>query len=325
MASKRTRANKPEMIHCPYCGEDYSSTYKHCPFCDEEPAEDDYQTDEYDEAPRSRGGKRLVTNTRGGGYGGGTSPLKIIGTVVSLALIVAAVIIVFTIIRPLVAKGDVDGPADNTTPVESVTPTPDASPSETEPAGESTPPVAETPGDTIPEGQTATGFTLSKSEFTLSDKWPNPITLTVTFIPDGSAGKITWSSSDPEVVSVDENGKVSHGSKQGSATITATMAGGVTQTCLVHNSVTSGASSSSGSGSGASGALSLNRTDFTLEAGQAFQVKVSGTSSTPTWSIGNTAVATVSGDGTVKHVGKGQTTLTCTVDGKTLTCIVRCN
>lgn len=24
MASKRTRANKPEMIHCPYCGEDYS-------------------------------------------------------------------------------------------------------------------------------------------------------------------------------------------------------------------------------------------------------------------------------------------------------------
>ena len=75
MASKRTRANKPEMIHCPYCGEDYSSTYKHCPFCDEvEPAEDDYQTDEYDEAPRSRGGKRLVTNTRGGGYGGGGSP-----------------------------------------------------------------------------------------------------------------------------------------------------------------------------------------------------------------------------------------------------------
>ena len=112
MASKRTRANKPEMIHCPYCGEDYSSTYKHCPFCD------DCQTDEYDEAPRSRGGKRLVTNTRGGGYGGGSSPLKIIGTVVSLALIVAAVIIVITIIRPLVAKGDVDGPADNTTPVD---------------------------------------------------------------------------------------------------------------------------------------------------------------------------------------------------------------
>ena len=102
---------------------------------------------------------------------------------------------------------------------------------------------------------------------------------------------------------MDENGKVSHGSKQGSATITATMAGvapDLSGSQLRHL----GASSSSGSGSGASGALSLNRTDFTLEAGQAFQVKVSGTSSTPTWSIGNTAVATVSGDGTVKHVGR---------------------
>ena len=138
---------------------------------------------------------------------------------------------------------------------------------------------------------------------------------------------VTWTSSENNVVTVEGDGLTATLTAEslGSATITATMAGGVTQTCLVHNSVTSGASSSSGSGSGASGALSLNRTDFTLEAGQAFQVKVSGTSSTPTWSIGNTAVATVSGDGTVKHVGKGQTTLTCTVDGKTLTCIVRCN
>ena len=41
--------------------------------------------------------------------------------------------------------------------------------------------------------------------------------------------------------------------------------------------------------------------------------------------IRNTSVATVSGDGTVTHVGKGNTTLTCTVDGQTLTCIVRGN
>lgn len=33
--AKRVRSSQPEMIHCPYCGEDYSSTYKHCPFCDE--------------------------------------------------------------------------------------------------------------------------------------------------------------------------------------------------------------------------------------------------------------------------------------------------
>ena len=57
-----------------------------------------------------------MTNTRGGGYGGGTSPLKIIGTVVSLALIVAAVIIVHHHHPAPGSQGDVDGPADNTTP-----------------------------------------------------------------------------------------------------------------------------------------------------------------------------------------------------------------
>ena len=54
-------------------------------------------------------------------------------------------------------------------------------------------------------------------------------------------------------------------------------------------------------------------------------MKVSGTSSAPSWSIGDTSVATVSSDGTVTAVGEGNTTLTCTVDGQTLTCIVRCD
>lgn len=171
MASRRTYADRPEMVHCPYYGEGYSSTCKHCPFCDGvEPAEDDYQTDKYGEAPRSKNSKRLVTNTQGGGYGGDTSPLKVIGTVISLALIVVAIIIVFTIIRSLVAKGDVDGPAGSTTSVESMTPALDANPLEVEPAGKSMSSVAETPGDTTLEGQAVTGFALSKSKFTLNDK-----------------------------------------------------------------------------------------------------------------------------------------------------------
>lgn len=314
MASKRSRGNLPEMIHCEYCGEDYSSTYKHCPFCDEM----DPEADDYDEDAPARGGKRLVTNTRGGGYGAPPSPLKIIGIIISLALIVAAVIIVISIIKPLVSRGNVTGPSDSAPPVESVSPAPESD----APTDETAPADTEMPEDTIPADQTATSFTLDKTEFSFSDRWPDPITLSVTFVPAGSTGTISWSSSDPDVAAVDENGTVSHGTKKGSATITATMPGGVSQTCLVYNSVTS---SSSSSGSSGSSSLSLSRSDFTLSSGQSYQVKVSGTSSTPTWSIGNTAVATVSGDGTVKYVGKGQTTLTCTVDGQTLKCIVRCN
>ena len=81
MASRRNRDGRPKMIHCEYCGEDYASTYKHCPFCDEVPLEEeDYDSDE--ESPRRpRGGKRLVTNTRGGGYGRGPSPLRMVGII----------------------------------------------------------------------------------------------------------------------------------------------------------------------------------------------------------------------------------------------------
>lgn len=65
--AKRVRSSQPEMIHCPYCGEDYSSTYKHCPFCDEveQPVvEEDF--DESGEGSRSRGGKRLAHQHPGG-------------------------------------------------------------------------------------------------------------------------------------------------------------------------------------------------------------------------------------------------------------------
>lgn len=324
MASRRNKDDRPKMIHCEYCGEDYSSTYKHCPFCDETEHQDYDDQDEYeDSAPRSRGGKRLVTNTRGGGYGGSPSPLRIVGIVISLALIVAAVIIVVSIIMPLVSKGHAEPgssvPPESSAPVmESETPGPE----------DSTPPAAESPENTIPAEQTATGFTLNQTEFSFSDRYPDPITVQVTFVPAGSTGTITWTSSDPSIVSVDENGKVSHGTTRGSATITASMPGADDQTILVYNQVTSGTSSggTSTGGSASSGTLSLNTTDFTFSAlsNPSVQMKVNGTSSTPTWSIGNTAVATISASGVVKPVGHGTTTITCTVDGQTLTCIVRC-
>lgn len=317
MASKQTRDNRPTMIHCEYCGEDYASTYKHCPFCDEVPLdESDLEGDE-DSARRPRGGKRLVTNTRGGGYGRGPSPLRLVGIIISLAIIIAAIIIVISVVIPLVTKGNTGGdPAG----VESVLPTDSAQPS-------ADPSSSPDPVETIPADQTATDFSLSLTEFSLSNRYPDPVTLKVTFIPEGSTGNITWSSSDPDIVSVDDTGKVSPGSKTGNATITATMPGGVVHTCLVHNSVTTAATTTTGANTTTTttSSLSLNRTDFTLSRTYpSFQVKVSGTSSTPVWSIGNSAVATVSSNGTVTYVAKGQTTLTCSVDGKTLTCTVRC-
>ena len=63
---------------------------------------------------------------------------------------------------------------------------------------------------------------------------------------------------------------------------------------------------SAGSSGSSSGSLSLNREDFTIPVGSSFQLQVSGTSSTPVWAIGDTSVATISGDGTVTARGPGK-------------------
>ena len=357
MATKRTDGPRPRMIHCEYCGEDYASTYKHCPFCDEIDAGEEYY--EGEEEPRSQGGGRRLAdnrsgNSRGGGYGGGPSLLNILFIVISLALIIAAVMIVITIVRPLLGKGNSTTPTPTPPGIESpVPPTPDIVPtgvpggasSTGVPGGAASPtvdpnsgsggaatplptpatPAPSTPTPAQPAGNTATDFSLNKSEFTLSDQWPDPVTLKVTYTPSGSTGSVTWSSSHPDIVSVDANGTVSPGSKRGTVTITATLPSGVSHTCTVHNAVTGGSSGSGASGGSASSTSNptLNRSDFTLAPGESWKVEVSGNTGTPEWSIANPAVATVAQDGTVTYAGPGATTLTCTVDGKTLHCTVR--
>ena len=320
------------LIKCENCGEYYSATYKECPFCDD--FEDDYYQDDYQETPRRRsthGGRRLVTNKRGGGYGRGWDLGRILITVASIGMIVAAIWIVFTVVKPLVDRGQVDPSNSPNPPITSQSPAPSESPNVTDaPPVSSEDPQPEPSGGDIPADQTATGFTLSHTDFSFSKQYPAPITIKVTFFPAGSTGTITWTSSDPDVAAVDANGKVTHGTKAGTTTITATMAGGAKQTCTVRSTIEGGTSTPSPSPSPSPSTnpnanLSLNKTDFTFSSlnEPAVQMKVNGTSSTPTWSIGNTSVATISSDGKVRPVGNGTTNITCTVDGQTLKCIVR--
>ena len=79
----QSSSRRTDVIRCERCGEDYSITYKRCPFCDERP------------------GKRVARNTRGGGYGGAVNPIQVVGLVISLVLIIAALFIVFTKVAPL--------------------------------------------------------------------------------------------------------------------------------------------------------------------------------------------------------------------------------
>lgn len=93
-------------------------------------------------------------------------------------------------------------------------------------------------------------------------------------------------------------------------------------TCMVR--VKGGTSSGQTTTTPSSSAPKLSSTDFTTHVGDPdVQLKVSGTTSSVTWASKNTGIATVSGSGVVKAVSAGTTTITATVDGKVLECIVR--
>ena len=64
-------------------------------------------------------------------------------------------------------------------------------------------------------------------------------------------------------------------------------------------------------------------TDVTIKVGSDALMEVQGTDSAATWSIADTSIATVDSSGMVTGVAVGDTTLTATVDGQTLTCTIR--
>ena len=166
MASKPSRDT---LIHCESCGEDYSATYRRCPFCgersdprraprvtppvrsssrkrDEEELDDGYVFDGQDafeeqeeeevySAPRPKGGKRLAPKQSRRGGVVELPPInwpRLITFLCSLIIIVAALIIIFTVIYPQL-RGGTDPAADSSE---------NPSQSATEPAGETNQPVA---------------------------------------------------------------------------------------------------------------------------------------------------------------------------------------
>lgn len=340
------RGTKNDLVKCEYCGEMYSVTYRHCPFCNEDGTgrwnEPEEQDDYYNEREaRPSGGKRLAGSSRR--RGNGPSVRSIIGGIVSLALIIAAVCIVISLVRSFLGGKD-PKPKESAVPtspaVVSTVPTTEP----TEPAVPSADPVEPTPGQTtteptLPPAPTTpmveltapTSFKLSKSDFTFS-RVGETYKMKVTYTPADARGDITWKSSNPNVASVSWDGTVTAVSP-GTITLTATVAGVGEKTCIVRcnfssGSGTSGSTSTSApadSQAPASSDLKLSRSDFTLSsAGDSWTLVVSGTSSAVTWASSNSEVATVDASGKVTAVGKGTCNVTATVDGVTLKCIVRC-
>ncbi|WP_162287917.1 Ig-like domain-containing protein [Bifidobacterium criceti] len=141
-------------------------------------------------------------------------------------------------------------------------------------------------------------------------------TLSATVAPENATNKkVTWSTSNPMVASVDNTGKVT-ARKAGTVTITAT-AGGKSASITVTIEEAPPAPYES---------VKIDGGDFSVKAGETHQLTAKllaadGTEVTSddalTWSSSNTAVASVDANGLVTGVAKGTADITVTVGGKT--------
>ncbi len=163
-----------------------------------------------------------------------------------------------------------------------------------------------------------TGITLSPTTKTMYAGESSMLMPTVT--PDNATNKsVTWTSSDPTIASVDENGIV-NAIKKGTATITAkTDDGGFTATCVI--TVNEGDKKVTG--------ISLSPTTNTIKPGDSFIITPTVTPSdaadkSVTWSSSDSSIAKVDSTGKVTALKAGTATITATTNdgGYKATCTV---
>ena len=141
-------------------------------------------------------------------------------------------------------------------------------------------------------------------------------TLTVSFTPENASDKTTtWSSSDIEIATVDDDGNV-YGVSEGESTITA-LAGEASSSCRVivfnYIPVTS---------------VSLDYSKLALVKGNSKRLVVTvepedATDKNVSWSSSDNSVATVDNEGTVKAINAGETVVTAKVGDLSTTCSVK--
>lgn len=160
-----------------------------------------------------------------------------------------------------------------------------------------------------------TKVTLSETTATMTIG--GELELTATIEPKNATNqRLTWSSSDTGVATVDSNGKVT-AKAAGTATITATAASGITAACEITVSdevieVT---------------AVTLDKTEATVKVGKSLQLTATIEPSGATdqkleWTSSRSDIAIVT-DGRVTGVAPGKVTITVkTTNGKTATCTI---
>ena len=296
------------LIKCRRCGEMFSDSYKTCPFCEEDEAY-------YSGKLRKHKGRRAAESSR-------RKTPSIVGPVVVLVLILLAALVVWLIFGDRIKDA----------------------------VGGEKPPIADvdTPNDTVTTpDDTPVVPTISLNRTVLVLNVGDKDDLKVNGTEDAAA----WSSSAPTVASVTASGEVTAVAK-GNAVITATV-NGESVTCTVtvkdESDAPSGSTTtkpddttkpSDSTTKPSTGSVDVSKLtlesefgttikpsngsfDVSLPAGISCTMTVKGTDMTATWSSGNSSVATVTSDGTIKAVSRGETTLTIKIGSTEVKCLLR--
>lgn len=147
----------------------------------------------------------------------------------------------------------------------------------------------------------ATAIKINSSEITMLTGKTR--TLVIRLLPTNSTEGVKWYSTDTSVVVVDSNGKISTVGPGHAEVIAVSGTTGLEASCIVHS-------------------MAISRSAVTLQQYDPFMLYVDGAPSAVSWRTNNPRVATVSSTGEVIGRKEGTTTITATVDGKTLTCTV---
>ncbi len=186
----------------------------------------------------------------------------------------------------------------------------------TEPPAPSTPDGSGTTSTRPDTPSSSSGLTLSHVDVSIDGGE------TFTLSARSGSGDVTYASKNTAIATVDSSGKVT-GVAKGATTVTVTR-GAEKAECIVRVR-NNGAQGAEGDAQAApsGGNYKLNRDDFTLAAGETFDLKLQGVTTELSWSIADTSVATVDGSGKVTGVAKGVTKVTAFWDGGKAECIVR--
>ena len=160
----------------------------------------------------------------------------------------------------------------------------------------------------VKSNKKSAGIKLSAKKLTLKQNATKQLKAA---LDKNATDKVTWSSSNKKVATVDKNGVVT-AVKKGTVTITAKTSGGKKATCKVTVKVPATK-------------VKLNKTKATVAKGRTLTLKATMTPSSSTdkltWTSSNKKVATVDKNGKVKALKKGTATITVkTASGKKATC-----